>query len=99
MRTLQGPYAIRYDWAVGAGLRHPAHTFLDCLQSEAQAVATARTAFGLGSGTQLSLAGVAWCRITRGAIAWHRMQNPDTCAGLRAEPSSDDADPGRELRA
>lgn len=89
MRRLRGPYAIRYDWMTGAGVRHPPQTFLDDMQSEAEAIKAGHDAFRLSSGRDLSLVGVAWCRVTRRELKWQQIQRPDSdttrLAGLSPE--------------
>lgn len=92
MRRLRGPYAVRYDWTTRGSIQHPPHTFLDGVPSEPQAIRAGSDAFRLDVSRDLSLVGVAWCRVTDGALEWQRLQEPDSDGRRLTGLSSDNTD-------
>lgn len=92
MRRLRGPYAVRYDWTVRGGIQHPSHMFLDSVPSEGRAISAGSDAFRFAVSRDLLLAGVAWCRVTRGALKWQRLQESDADALRLSGLPSDDTD-------
>lgn len=74
---------IRYKWETRGGMRHPAQTFLDDVQSERDAINAGLAAFRLHRSADLALIGVAWCRVTEVEPTWHEIQPPDISGNAR----------------
>lgn len=88
---------IRYEWETSGGMRHPAQTFLDDVQSERDAISAGLAALHLHRGTDLALIGVAWCRVTEHEPTWHEIQSPDT-NGNALWPASPPGNPALPFR-